>query len=246
MTRIHRPGRLVPQRPQGQTPPPPQAQPPVPPPAEPPPPPQAAPPPDEAVAGPPAEPPAQPPPGFLPAAPPQPWAPAAPFVPPTQPTMVELLTKLVNSSRPASQRFGLFVIPEDGHPIITDYDTLEALMVAIRARLETPCYILPFMGTRLGITKGPFRFLKTPLGNLPLFDPADESGTEEEHGWVGDESLPDDTFGIPQEQPDPVPDMPSPAGAQPPPSDVPTEPVAPAAVESEDTSPFAMGETPGE
>ncbi len=57
------------------------------------------------------------------------------------------------------------------------------------------------MGTRLPITKGPLRFLKTPYGNLPLFDPVDESAPEADHGWMGD-ALPDPNLGIPQSAPD--------------------------------------------
>jgi len=97
-----------------------------------------------------------------------------------------LMRQAVNTTRPAGYRFLLVVVPEDAHPRCEEFATVEALIARIKELLNTPCYLFPQIGQRLGITKGRDRFLTTSWGNFPLFDvPTMDEVVETATGWVG-------------------------------------------------------------
>ena len=130
---------------------------------------------------PPAQPPAQPPPAHSPSFEMPPGA-----LPVDNPALTSLLTQVFNSQRQTGQRFILMVLPEDDWPRSEEFLEVQQLVDRVKELLGTPVHLYAFMGHRLQITKGPNRYLQTPIGALPLFDiPAGDTAEEEDHGWMG-------------------------------------------------------------
>ena len=123
---------------------------------------------------------------------PVPQAPPAPPMfqaPHDQPVVQDLMRSLIDSQRQAGQNFYLVVIPDDGVPRVEEFQAVGAIIDRIIELLGTECALFPFLGHKLGITKGPTRFLRTPFGGmLPLFRiPPPEEADVDETGWVGRE-----------------------------------------------------------
>jgi hypothetical protein len=162
-------------------------------------------------------------------------------IPPSQPGVVDLFMRVVDAQRQATQRFCLLIVPEDNYPRFEEFDTVAALVTAIRSYADTDFHLFPFLGTRLPITKGPFRFLRTPFGgNIPLFDMIDENAPEEEHGWMGKTALPDIHHGVPTTLPDDEP-MESPHAEDPAPPEPVSQPVPVGGLIAEEGMPFSGG-----
>lgn len=93
-----------------------------------------------------------------------------------------------------NQKVFLVTVPEANAATVETFDTLEALIQVLKTRLGSRNQVFIFHGSRLGITKGPFRHLVTPDGNrLPLFDTTDDDLDPD--GWLyetPEESLPID------------------------------------------------------
>lgn len=103
--------------------------------------------------------------------------------------MQQLTQQLLNSHATQGFTFYAVVLPEDGPPRVDQYDTIELLQAAITATIGTEVALFPFMGHRLKISKGQWRYLMTPFGNLPLFNvPAPNELEVDETGWVGKQS----------------------------------------------------------
>jgi len=146
-------------------------------------------------------------------------APAPPTTAPASPTAVNLLhmmpqspaaetliTQVVNMQRTAGQKFYLLILPDDGWPSCEPFDDVKELVRRITELLGTPNCLFPFLGHLFSITEGPYRFLHTPMGALPLFTIPDPTRTDSTRfGWVGesldrpepptteiDETIPDD------------------------------------------------------
>jgi hypothetical protein len=173
---------------------------------------------------------------------PQPVATAP--LPPVQPMPVAdthlapvqaLVRQLLNSQVSQQQRFFLVVIPEDNSPRIEQFDELGVLQARIVELLGTEVALYPFLGSWLGISAGPWRYLITPWGNLPLFDvPAPGAVRPDESGWVGTKGQ---ELVIPTRPADvfinPPPPPPTQAGPPPAPEPVPASPAI-----------FGHGDTP--
>lgn len=141
-------------------------------------------------------------------------APAAPTVAnllnmmPQSPAAETLITQVVNMQRTAGQKFYLLILPDDGWPSCEPFDDVKDLVRRITELLGTPNCLFPFLGHLFSITEGPYRFLHTPMGALPLFTIPDPSRTDTTRfGWVGealdrpeppttesDETIPDDVI----------------------------------------------------
>lgn len=140
------------------------------------------------------------------------------------PATQDLVQRVVDATRSASQRFYLVVLPEDGHPRLEQFTAVDPLLSRIQQLVAEAAEVslFPFIGNFMPITKGPNRFLKTPYGPLPLFGIPDPEELEvEEHGYIGP-VVPEPL--IPQQ-----PEPPKPVTAQPPqsPSQV-AQPATPA------------------
>jgi len=143
------------------------------------------------------------------------------------PAVASMFRQSMNMQRQTAQHFYLVVLPEANWPTCEEFETVELLIERIKVLLGAPCSLFPFIGTKLPIKKGPgpFRFLSTPTGPLPLFDmPEADDAAEAEYGWVGEEfDMPTydaegDTeeeesqeaiIAIPDEEESPLPDTPA-------------------------------------
>ena len=105
------------------------------------------------------------------------------------PNMYDVVSYLLdNRITTDKQQYHLVVLPEDDHTQLESFSRIEELAGRIRdlIRQAAAVELRPFMGTYLPITKGPHRFLITPLGPIPLFDvPTADSLQIEEHGYIG-------------------------------------------------------------
>ncbi len=129
------------------------------------------------------------------------------------PAVQTLISTILNQTRAVDQRYHLVVLPEDDWPRTEEFDDVKDMIARVRELLDTPCHLFPFLGTKLAITKGPNRFLRTPLGALPLFDiPAEGQMDDEDHGWMGP-SL--DKPQAPTDVPDDYDDTEAPVAEQP-------------------------------
>jgi len=99
-----------------------------------------------------------------------------------------LMSAVLNQKRDVNTKFHMLLIPEAAPPATHVFDSVEELRAAIRSHLGTSTYVFCFLGHALRITKGPFHFLQTPYGAVPLHDiptPTDQESLTD--GWVGQE-----------------------------------------------------------
>ncbi len=99
-----------------------------------------------------------------------------------------LMSAVLNQKRDVDTKFHMLLIPEAAAPAMHAFDSVEELRTAIKGHLGTSTYIFCFLGHALRITKGPFHFLQTPYGAVPLHDipaPTDQESLTD--GWVGPE-----------------------------------------------------------
>lgn len=99
-----------------------------------------------------------------------------------------LMSAVLNQKRDVNTKFHMLLIPEAAPPVTHVFDSVEELRAAIRGHLGTSTYVFCFLGHALRITKGPFHFLQTPYGAVPLHDiptPTDQESLTD--GWVGPE-----------------------------------------------------------
>ena len=100
--------------------------------------------------------------------------------------MQTLISQLLNQSRSPDQTFIMVVVPDDAPPTLEQFDSVELLQARIGVLLEQDVHLFPFLGTRLGISKGPNRHLITPFGVLPLYTIPNVDQLElEDDGFVG-------------------------------------------------------------
>jgi hypothetical protein len=99
-----------------------------------------------------------------------------------------LMSAVLNQKRDVDSKFYMLLIPESAPPVTHAFDAVEELRTAIKGHLGTSTYIFCFLGHALKITKGPFHFLQTPYGAVPLHDiPAPTEQDSLTDGWVGPE-----------------------------------------------------------
>ncbi len=109
-------------------------------------------------------------------------------IPITDPAVASLLVQTLNTQRQVSQQFILVILPDNSWPTCEYFEDVRVLISRIQELLNKPYCLFAFLGHRLGITPGPLRFLTTPMGNLPLFDPPQAQEAADDYGWVGRES----------------------------------------------------------
>lgn len=132
--------------------------------------------------------------------PPPPPPPAVPSTPAAMVSPDVLLQMMDLNRRLGATRYFLVSTPDNLYPRLEEFGSLEDLRTAIQQRLETPCFLHAFMGHYLPITAGPHRYLRTPLGSLPLFAiPEPDTAPEAAHGWVGNYDLAENSAKPPEE-----------------------------------------------
>jgi hypothetical protein len=67
--------------------------------------------------------------------------------------------------------FYAVILQTDGAFLTEQFDTAEALAARLKELINRDVSVSCFMGSRLHISKPPTRYLITPTGNIPLFEP---------------------------------------------------------------------------
>jgi hypothetical protein len=102
------------------------------------------------------------------------------------PALSTLVEQVLAANRMAGQKFYVVVVPEDALPRVESFDDVNSLMTALKRFLNTENSVFPILGTFMPITEGPYRFLMTPFGALPLFNmPTPDTMVADAHGWMG-------------------------------------------------------------
>ena len=105
------------------------------------------------------------------------------------PAMSSMLRRVLDAQKPPAQKFFLLLVPEDDWPRVEEFTEIDACVDRIKELIGEPYHVYPFMGHHMSITAGPNRFLKTPMGPVPLFEiPDPEEIDSQEHGWLGPKS----------------------------------------------------------
>ena len=94
------------------------------------------------------------------------------------------MTEETNNETPPTKYF-VVVLHADGVLAAEEFDTLAELTARIKALINTDVSVFSFVGTRLHISKPPFRHLLTPEGPKPLFDVTPDSLEPDETGYLG-------------------------------------------------------------
>lgn len=104
-----------------------------------------------------------------------------------QPSLQQLISSLISTHLRPGDRFYLVVVPDGGRPEVRQFDTLDGLVAGIRELEGQPVSVIPFCGMQFRISKGPWRHLLTPFGNVPLYTLPDGNELEaDEVGYLGD------------------------------------------------------------
>lgn len=86
---------------------------------------------------------------------------------------------------PPMAGYQLMLFTEEGELKLEEFPHLAALIARMQELLGQPVSVVPVLGYRLSISKGPARYLVTPFGNFPLFLPTTPELELEEDGYLG-------------------------------------------------------------
>lgn len=84
-----------------------------------------------------------------------------------------------------ADKFYAVVLTDDGEFCVEEFETLEQLTVRLKNLIDRDVSVFSFMGTRLHVSKPPFRHLMTPQGNIPLFDVKADGLEPDATGYLG-------------------------------------------------------------
>ena len=116
------------------------------------------------------------------------------------PDPFSVFSSLINHQRRDGERFYLVVVPDGEAPTVEEYTDVAELAERVRELDGEPVSVFAFLGTRFHFSRGPYRYLLTPFGNMPLFDlpRAEELGVIED-GYLGEEQ---EELAVPQLPPE--------------------------------------------
>lgn len=103
-----------------------------------------------------------------------------------------LLLQVMQSQKQTVTKFHLLVVPDGEWPRTEEFETVQLLVTRLKELQGEACHAFAYMGTRLPVTAGPHPHLKTPYGDLPLFDLA--PAAEISDGWMGAAAAPRASF----------------------------------------------------
>lgn len=88
----------------------------------------------------------------------------------------------------ASGRFGLVISSDESETRLETFPTMVDMLDRMEFLDGTPVSVVPFFGLTFRVSKGPHRYLITPVGMFPLFRLPDEGDVEiEPTGFLGSE-----------------------------------------------------------
>jgi hypothetical protein len=82
-------------------------------------------------------------------------------------------------------KFYAAILHADGTYTVEEFIELAQLVARVTALIDHDVSVFSFAGTRLQISKPPFRHLLTPWGPQPLFAPPAENLEPDETGYLG-------------------------------------------------------------
>lgn len=83
--------------------------------------------------------------------------------------------------------FYLVVCSDDAAPRLHKFDTVEALISAFNRLENSHVFVFAFMGHHLPVSVPPHRYLITPMGPLPMFNPPSVDNLQiDTVGYLGD------------------------------------------------------------
>ena len=85
----------------------------------------------------------------------------------------------------AEIKFYAAILHSDGEYTVEEFVELPMLVARVKALIDHDVSVFSFAGTRLQISKPPFRHLLTPWGAQPLFNPPAENLEPDETGYLG-------------------------------------------------------------
>jgi hypothetical protein len=85
----------------------------------------------------------------------------------------------------AAPKFYAAILHADGTYNVEEFETLDLLVARVKGLVDRDVSVFSFAGTRLQISKPPFRHLLTPWGPQPLFDPPGENLEPDDSGYLG-------------------------------------------------------------
>lgn len=90
----------------------------------------------------------------------------------------------VKTETPAIKYYAV-ILHMDGTLAAEEFETLPELTARLKALIDRDVSVFSFAGTRLAISKPPFRHLLTPDGPVPLFDIPKENFEPDDTGYLG-------------------------------------------------------------
>lgn len=82
-------------------------------------------------------------------------------------------------------KFYAAILHADGTYAVEEFAELPELVERVKSLIDRDVSVFSFAGTRLQISKPPFRHLLTPWGPQPLFNPPAENLEPDETGYLG-------------------------------------------------------------
>jgi hypothetical protein len=80
--------------------------------------------------------------------------------------------------------FHLAILQPDGSYVTESFETLPEIVARLKDLVDKDVAVYSFVGTRMHISKPPFRHLLTPWGNHPLYD-VPEALEPDDTGYLG-------------------------------------------------------------
>ena len=85
----------------------------------------------------------------------------------------------------APEHYYAVILRADGEFGVEEFDALDAMTARLKDLIDRDVSVFSFAGTRLHISKPPFRHLLTPWGNKPLFDVPKDNFEPDDTGYLG-------------------------------------------------------------
>ena len=82
-------------------------------------------------------------------------------------------------------KFYAAILHADGTYAVEEFAELPELVERVKSLIDRDVSVFSFAGTRLQISKPPFRHLLTPWGPQPLFNPPAENLEPDDTGYLG-------------------------------------------------------------
>jgi len=89
------------------------------------------------------------------------------------------------SDEKIASRYYAAILDSAGDYYVEEFETVVLLKDRLRALIDQDVSVFCFQGVRLKISKPPMRYLMTPDGNEPLFDPPGDNLEEDDTGFLG-------------------------------------------------------------